>query len=150
MVTEMNGRSSRSVSCIVPADASPGALLYLERGAAGVHEVQFPVGMLPVEHAIALEGCGSIGASLEDRQAVDDPPVVLRVGLERLDEEPPVGVGRANIGPAHAVYATSHADPQQVSRRSCSSLYLEQQATFGNTCSMNAKWARSWRGRIAG
>jgi hypothetical protein len=57
--------------------------------------------MLAMKLGIALHRRRSIRAYLDDRDPIEDSARVGRVGLERFDHEPLIGMGGTHLSPTH-------------------------------------------------
>jgi hypothetical protein len=67
----------------------------------GVNAAQLPFRVRTVELAIPPHGRGPIGTDVDDRNAIENPLLIRRVGLERFDHEPLIRVSLANVVPTH-------------------------------------------------
>lgn len=68
-----------------------------------MHETELPLRVLPSQLAIAAKRSGAVRADLQHRDPIEDASVRLGVGLQRLDHQPVVGMGRTDIRPAHVL-----------------------------------------------
>src|SRR5512143_2040201 len=102
-VAVTNARSCRKVSCTETSDAQPEPFFELELGFARVDEAKLALGMLAAVLAVSLHRRAPIRAHLDDCNAIEDAVVVLAVRLERLDDEPLIGMRRTDLTPPHAL-----------------------------------------------
>ena len=112
-VAVTNARSCRKVSCTQPPDPQPQPFFELEFGLARVHEAELAVRMLATKLPVSLHRCSTVGARLDDPNAIEDAAVVRAVRLECLDNEPLVGMRRADLAPPHAMTLTGDCDSGQ-------------------------------------
>jgi hypothetical protein len=108
-----NARSCRNVSCTKPPDPQPQPLLEFERGLARMHEAEFASRMLAAKLAITLHGGTTIRAELDNPNTIEDAVVIRTVRLERLNDEPLIGMCRADLAPPHAVTLPGRCDRRE-------------------------------------
>ena len=101
-VAVTNASSCRNVSWTKPPDPQPQTFLEFELGFARVHETEFAIGMRAAELAVPLHRRTTIRAHFDDANAIEDAVVVRAVRFERFNDEPLVGMCRADLGPPHA------------------------------------------------
>jgi len=108
-----NARSCRKVSCTKPPDPQPQPFLELELGLARVHEAELATRMLAAKLTVALHGRSPIRADLDDPNTIEDAVVVRAVRFERFNDEPLVGMCRADLAPPHAMTLAGCCDTGQ-------------------------------------
>jgi hypothetical protein len=69
--------------------------------AGGVDEVEFPLGVLPVQLLVTPQRRCSIRANLDYGHLVQFAAISLGVGLQRIYDEPLIGVSLTDRCPTH-------------------------------------------------
>ena len=100
-VTVRNGRLSRSVRFMIPTEAHPWALFNFQDGIHRMNEVEFARRMSDVQIPVAAKRSGPVRTGLDDADAIHQSAMPLGMGLERLDDEPLIGVAGPDLFPAH-------------------------------------------------
>jgi hypothetical protein len=78
-----------------------------------VHEAELAIRMLAAKGAVSLH-CGStIRADLDDSNTIEHAAVVRAVRFERFNDEPLVGMCRADLAPPHAMTLAGCCDTGQ-------------------------------------
>lgn len=112
-VAVTNASSWRNVSCTKPPDPQPQPFLELELGLAGVHEAKLAMRMLAAKLAVSLHCRTTIRAHLDDPNTIEDTVVVRAVRFECFNDEPLVGMCRADLAPPHAMTLAGRCDSGQ-------------------------------------
>jgi hypothetical protein len=82
-------------------NSEPATLFDVELHVGRMNEAELSLGVQAMELAIALHRGASIGARIDDGNAVEDSSVANRTCLERLDHEPLVRLYLAYLFPTH-------------------------------------------------
>ena len=113
IVTWLRALAKDAHVCTKPPDPQPQAFFELELGFARVHEAELAMRMLAAKLPVSLHGRATVGADLDDPNSIEDAEVVRAVRLERLNDEPLVGMCCADLAPPHATTLTGSCDTGQ-------------------------------------
>jgi len=89
------------MSCIAPPQSQPVSLSDVKFLAGGVDEVEFSLGVLPVQLLVTPERRRPIRANLDYGHLVQFAAISLGVGLQRIYDEPLIGVLLTDLCPTH-------------------------------------------------
>jgi hypothetical protein len=101
VATPEAGQTAVCLSCTQTSDTQPESLFELELGLVGVDEAKFTLRMIAAKLAVALHRGSTIRTDFYDCDAIENAVVVLAVRLECLDDEPLIGMSRADFTPQH-------------------------------------------------
>lgn len=106
--------SWREISCTQTSNAKPEPFFDLQLDQARVHETELSLRVFATKRGVPLHRCTPVRARVDHGDPIEDTLIVLGMCIERLDNEPLIGMCNTHLCPAHISRVGTDSDSEQL------------------------------------